>query len=214
MRKRNTVTSIVGLLILLILFIVPKHWKTLVAILVVALFCYLIVRFILSKKHKRFSKNHNEPISEKAITDNKQINYLLKDSLITDCEKTYLDSIKEIVEPEYIIQPQINLASIIDKKSDDRFRNELFRNIDFGIFDQNYKPLLLIEINDQSHSTPERKERDKKIKDICTDAKIPLIILWTNYGVNKEYIKKRLSEHLTLTDNDLIEKQNSQTLGE
>lgn len=37
---------------------------------------------------------------------------------------------------EYKIIPQINLASIIKKKNNDYYYNDLFRNIDFAIFDK------------------------------------------------------------------------------
>lgn len=40
--------------------------------------------------------------------------------------------------------------------------------------------------------------RDLKVKEILRQAGIPLIILWTEYGVNVEYIKKRINEHIRL----------------
>ena len=40
----------------------------------------------------------------------------------------------------------------------------------------------------------DRKERDKKVQKICEEAGIPIIKLWTSYGVNAEYISKVLNE--------------------
>ena len=60
-----------------------------------------------------------------------------------------------------MVLPQVNLASVIDKKGDSNFRNELFRNIDFGVFNKDFKPLVLIEINDNTHFRKDRIERDK-----------------------------------------------------
>lgn len=74
------------------------------------------------------------------------------------------------------------------KVSSEKYRLELFRVIDFGIFDQECKLCVLVEINDPSHETPERK-RDKKVVEICKEAGIPLVTFWT-YGVNPEYIPK------------------------
>lgn len=207
MRKKNIVSPIIGLIIVFLIFVVPKHWKVIAAVFVILLIVYFIVQFILSKTTKKngtFAENNT-------ITEQTQSGYFLKKSLITDKERPYFNAIKKIVEPSHIVQPQINLASIIDKKSTEKFRNELFRNIDFGIFDQNYKPLVLIEINDQTHTTPRRKERDKKVKDICAEAKIPLITLWTNYGVNEDYIKKRISEHIILTTSSCSDPNNTET---
>lgn len=44
----------------------------------------------------------------------------------------------------YKIIPQVNLASIIKKKNNDHYYNDLFRNIDFAIFDRDCDNLLLI----------------------------------------------------------------------
>ena len=88
--------------------------------------------------------------------------------------------------------PQINLAAVISKDDDSsHFQNELFRNIDFLITDSEFKPLIFIEINDSSHNSNQRKERDQKVHNICEEAGIPIITLWTSYGVNKEYIKEK-----------------------
>ncbi|MBE6916660.1 MAG: DUF2726 domain-containing protein [Ruminococcaceae bacterium] len=89
-------------------------------------------------------------------------------------------------------------ASIIDKESQSKYRNELFRNIDFGIFDSNYSLKLLIEINDESHMRADRSARDSKVKTICDEAGIPLIVFWTKYGINKAYIHNRLATYLPL----------------
>ena len=66
---------------------------------------------------------------------------------------------------DYIIIPQVNLASVIQKESA-KYRTELFRNIDFGIFSKDFELLLLIELNDKSHMKRNRKIRDNKIKNI------------------------------------------------
>lgn len=77
------------------------------------------------------------------------------------------------------------------------YHNELFRNIDFGIFDKSYNLKLLIEINDKTHTLSDRRERDKKVRTICAKANIPIITFRTSYGINEEYIEKRLHKYLT-----------------
>ncbi len=101
------------------------------------------------------------------------------------------------------IVPQVNLASVIDKVSDSRFHNELFRNIDFGIFNADYsKLLLLIELNDESHNNYHRKKRDIKVRDICNKAGIKLITFYTRYSNEKEYVKSRIIKELNITFNN------------
>lgn len=120
--------------------------------------------------------------------------YDLKQSLITETERGYLKAIKNSLPYGYFVQPQVNLASIIQKNGGGKFQNELFRNIDACVFDLSYKPILLIEINDNSHNYAHRRERDIKVRNICEEAGIQLITFWTRYGINEEYIRGRVNK--------------------
>lgn len=93
--------------------------------------------------------------------------------------------------------PQVNLGAIINKDTNRRYRTELFRNIDFGIFTKDYsKILLLIEINDNSHNKKDRIRRDKKVDEIVNKANIRLIKFYSNYPNKKEYVKERVKEEI------------------
>ena len=86
-----------------------------------------------------------------------------------------------------------NELSFYNKHSNDRYRTELFRNVDFGIFTKDYtKLLLLIELNDSSHKNISRRDRDLKVKKILNDAGIPLINFYSNYPNEKEYVINRI----------------------
>lgn len=98
---------------------------------------------------------------------------------MTASEFAFFKKIQEL-EAKYIIIPQVNLASIIEKRGG-KYHSELFRNIDFGIFDINYNLLLLIELNDKSHTNIKRKDRDLKVKKILSDCQIPLLTFYTYY---------------------------------
>lgn len=130
-------------------------------------------------------------------TDNDKYLYDVRKTLISKSEQGFYNAIKASVPEEYCVFPQINLASFIDRTDNVRFHNELFRNVDFLITDAEYTPKFIIEINDQTHLNNDRKERDEKVKKICEEAGIPILTLWTSYGVNPEYIKGRINETLT-----------------
>lgn len=135
--------------------------------------------------------------SDKEKNQEEEFLYKLKKTLITVNEQEFFKAIKDSIPKEYNVFPQINLAAIIEKTDDSRFRNELFRNIDFLITNEKYEPKIAIEINDQTHLSPDRRERDEKVKKICEEAGIPIINLWTSYGVNIEYIKERINKTLS-----------------
>ncbi len=123
--------------------------------------------------------------------------YNTRRTLISKSEQGFFNAIKSSVPEGYNVFPQINLASFIDRTDNARFHNELFRNVDFLITDAEYTPKFIIEINDQTHLNNERKERDEKVLKICEEAGIPILKLWTSYGINPEYIKGRIDEILT-----------------
>ncbi|MBQ7010087.1 MAG: DUF2726 domain-containing protein [Clostridia bacterium] len=129
-------------------------------------------------------------------SDNVKYLYCLKNTLISKSEQGFFDAIGNSLPEGYRVFPQINLASFIDRTDDARFHNELFRNVDFLITDPEYRPRVIIEINDQTHFNADRKERDEKVKKICEESGIPIITLWTSYGINTDYIKGKIDEKL------------------
>lgn len=130
--------------------------------------------------------------------------YELKTSLITPTEKEYLAVIQDILPKKYCLLPQINLASIINKIDNSKYRSELFRNIDAGIFDaKTYKPLVLIEINDSTHNMPDRRERDEKVRKICEEAGIPLVTFWVKHGINKDYMQIQILQAIEQSKNPI-----------
>lgn len=147
-----------------------------------------IIRPILKKKHSKKNKNN--------IIEKENSTYTTKNSLLTPIEIQFFQCFQNILKDYFYIFPQINLATIINKISSSKYQNELFRNIDFGIFDKNFKPLLLIEINDLTHKQKDRIERDKKVLEICSMAGLPLIQFWTSYGINPEYIEQKFRQFL------------------
>ena len=133
-------------------------------------------------------------LGAKLLSQNR-IRYSKKDCLLTELEKRYYQEFTEILGSRYIVLPQINLATVINKESAG-FRTELFRNIDFGVFDKNLTPLLLIEINDPSHNREDRIERDESVRKICKKARLPLVTFWTKDGINRQMFINEFRKYL------------------
>lgn len=126
--------------------------------------------------------------------EDRKINYKQK-NLLTNNEILFYNKLKKLEKyGAYIILPQINLASIIHK--DTTYRNELFRNIDFGVFDLAYRPLLLIELNDKTHQYKKRRKRDIKVQELCKKANLKLMTFYTSYSNEENYIINRILKTL------------------
>lgn len=148
-------------------------------------------------KCSKCRKWHDADMPCKEEAETADFLYELKDSMVTKTEMEYLKAIKAVLPEQCLVQVQANLASFIKRTDNARFQSELFRNVDFIIMDSEYHPLAVIEVNDKTHLTEERRARDKKVANICEEAGIPVIVLWTSYGVNPDYIKKRITEAIS-----------------
>lgn len=127
--------------------------------------------------------------------------YICK-NFLSNAEINFYNKISSL-NNNYIIVPQVNLATIIHRK-DTKFHNELFRNIDFGIFTKNFELLLLIELNDKTHNKYDRKDRDLKVKKICDDAGIKLITFYTAYPNEENYVIGRIKKELEPLSNEQL----------
>ncbi len=119
-----------------------------------------------------------------------------KPRLMSEVEEEFFEAIKEVLPEGFLVFPQVNLAAFIERTDSARYRGELFRNVDFLVTDEDYLPRTVIEINDSTHHKPDRRERDERVRMICEEAGIPMITLWTSYGVKLDYIEERISDSL------------------
>lgn len=158
-------------------------------------------------ENKLFGKNES-----KTPENNKTIIYKQK-PFMTVSETSFYQKIKPL-EQQYKIVPQVNLATIIEKIADTKYQTELFRNIDYGIFANDFsKILLLIELNDPSHKQAQRKKRDIKVHEICKDANIPIITFYTNYPNEQQYVLNRIITEIQKNNNTVeVPVQNTNNL--
>ena len=139
----------------------------------------------------------NKPCGQAArATDQDKYLYEVQRTLMTQVEQEFYRALGLSVPEGYSVFPQVNLASFIRKTDDSKYRTELFRNVDFLITDARYSPKIIVEINDRTHLNNDRRERDEEVQKICEEAGIPILKLWTSYGIRPDYIKEKIDETL------------------
>ena len=150
----------------------------------------------------------NDHISEDEFVDSSNYNiYYTSKNFLSPAEINFYKKMKPILDAGYVIVPQVNLASIIEKHNA-KYHSDLFRNIDFGIFDKDFNLLLLIELNDSSHQKSNRRDRDLKVKKILSDCKIKLLTFYTYYPNENDYVVKRILDNINNFSNDNIKQDN------
>lgn len=146
---------------------------------------------IFNAKLNKYTFN-NQKVLEKLEDSNKFFdpnkNYTLKE-LCTKNEKILFNLITFKLNDKYIILPQVNLQTIIQTDSMKR-NDELYRNIDFCIFDKaTLRPVLAIELNGDDHYKYYKIKRDESVKKILFKAGLPLLTL-----KNDELYQKTVDE--------------------
>jgi len=128
--------------------------------------------------------------------------YRRKDFLMSRAEHEFFNILVEVLENQYYIFPQIHLSDILDHKVVGQnwkgaFRHINEKSVDYVLCDKSYiKPLLAIELDDNSHQQERRKERDGEVERILGNAGIPLFRLKNHGNFNKEEIRRSVLEKL------------------
>ncbi len=122
-----------------------------------------------------------------------------KKRYMTYNESKFYNKLVNIFNDKFIVVAQVQLSSVIKKTSGEArtYQNELYRTIDFALIDKNdLEPMLLIELNDNTHNQKNRQSRDIKVKELCEKANLKLITFWDNYPNEENYLKERINKEL------------------
>lgn len=125
--------------------------------------------------------------------------YSLKESQITEAEKNFLETLKQVVGDSYRIEPQVQLSSIIrPTDSNGRYTNYTdfnrikAKSIDFVLFDDKNKPYLAIELDDRSHFRWDRIKRDQFVNDLMDEVGLRIVHIPFSYSYDIEGLKRQI----------------------
>jgi hypothetical protein len=110
-----------------------------------------------------------------------------------------------ITNNNYIVIPQVHLCDIADVKvgylDHDNLYYELKRIIyDYAIFDKNFEPLILIELNGKSHFFQDNRiNRDAIAENNAKNLDLPLIIIKKEDRFNEKLIKEKIARVLKIS---------------
>lgn len=167
-------------------------WTVVMVLSVVVIFQF--VKY--SNLEKRFYEIKdgylNLAIKKKLISRRKFIRY--------DEIETY-KTLVNVVGNNFIVIPQVHLCDIADVKvgylDHDNLYYELKRIIyDYAVFDKNFEPLVLIELNGKSHFQDNRMNRDAIAENNAKNLNIPFIPIKKEDRLNEKLIREKLSPYL------------------
>lgn len=180
---------------------------SLVVILAVAFVIYRLLKTVILSIWNFF---HNVTSTDKEVdsfnTQLTKYRYERKDFLMTRSEHDFMQVLQTLFGDRYEVFPQIHLDKFLNHKlngQDFRAAHSVIqrKSVDFLICGKGYcRPLVAIELDDNSHMRPERVERDKLVDQICQDAGMPLVRIKWQSTYNAQEVMSAIEPYLRTRD--------------
>ena len=136
-----------------------------------------------------------------------QYSYTKINSLFTPAERSFLGVLNQAIEDNAFVFGKVRVADILKpSKSSPRnqwqtaFNKINSKHFDFVLCDKNdLSVLCVIELNDKSHNSKKRKDRDAFLTAACESAMLPLIQIPAQAAYNIDEIRQALILHLSVS---------------
>lgn len=120
--------------------------------------------------------------------------------LLTKAEKSFYGVLRRILGDSYIFA-KVRLADLVEADERHLLRKSNFdhiksKHIDFVICDAALSPVIVIELDDSSHSHPVRAARDRDVNRILEIVELPILRVPVRRTYNPAEIAKQLLARL------------------
>jgi len=142
--------------------------------------CGLII-FLFVRFYDRVSKLRVFDRSGKFNSTNALFRYTKKTTIMTKSESNFFKMLNEVVADRYYVFPQIHLSTILENKVKGQnyvsaFKHINGKSIDFVLCDkETLAPVYAVELDDPTHDTDLRQERDREVERMFEIANLPLV---------------------------------------
>lgn len=155
----------------------------------------ILVGIITYLEKKIQTNNSTDEVIIKS--NNYKEDYEKKEYLLTPTELKFYKLLKTITdELSYTLFTQIALYEIVNCKNFKNFNKIKSKSIDFVITEKNCKIKLCIELDDKTHNTNKRIERDTFINDMFKELDIKLLRIPVQNFYNLEELKQKIQESI------------------
>lgn len=129
-----------------------------------------------------------------------QYRYYAKSYIMTSRENECFKILNEIFSSKWFVVPQVHLSALLDYRVKGQNWNAAFchingKSVDFVLIGkESYKVICVIELDDSTHSKPDRIERDAEIERMFKEARIPLARISKFESMTKPEIAKVVTD--------------------
>lgn len=122
-------------------------------------------------------------------------NYVQREYLMTQNERTFYKSLFNAVGKKYLIFPQIHLDALFRYNLKNQYHQAAFRairgySVDYVLCCPDFQIVCAIELDDSTHQKPERRARDEAVESIFTRTGLPLVRIPLNRPMNYEELSR------------------------
>lgn len=161
---------------------------------------YIVIIVLLALVVAYLEKRLND-LENGKINNNIQIDYkdkfTKKEYLLTPTELKFYRILKQITdELGYSLFCQVSLYEIVKNKQFKDFAKIRYKTIDFVITQENCKILLCIELDDYSHNSSNRIQRDDFLNKLFKDLDIKFLRVPVQSFYNMEELRNKIKESI------------------
>lgn len=125
--------------------------------------------------------------------------YEVKSKIMTDRELIFFEKLTNVAGSKYAVIPQVHLSAFLNHKIKGQNWKGAFsvingKSVDYLLINKNTKqPTIAIELDDYTHQSEGRIQRDRKVEDIMNQSGMRLV-RFSDVNASEEQIFSRLSQ--------------------
>ncbi|MEO5950027.1 MAG: DUF2726 domain-containing protein [Candidatus Saccharimonadales bacterium] len=136
---------------------------------------------------------------ERKIRKKDTYTYTAKNLLMSRAESEFFTKIEDAVSERYYVFPQVHLSAILEHRVKGQdwsyaFKHINGKSVDYVLCDKTtLQPMYAIELDDYTHESKDRIERDTEVERIFKQAHLPLVRFANKNVSNEEIIQALVS---------------------
>lgn len=134
--------------------------------------------------------------------------YRVRDDFLSPAERSFYQVLNMAVGSQAVVCPKVNLSDVffvVRPNENMSYRGRIAqKHIDFLVCQPGtIRPLAGIELDDSSHSRPDRQTRDEFVDQVFEAAGLPLVRFSARSGYNPNEIAERLAQYIGMPESAL-----------
>lgn len=170
---------------------------------------YLLLIIVIVAVAFLFLKKSSKSVYTDSNKTNLSYEYVYKkvDSFLTDAERSFYGVLDSIYSDKYYIFSKVRIADLIipDVSRKKNYKHWMYsfnkiksKHIDFVLLSKTDLSIVCaIELNDSSHNSKNRKQRDNFVYDAFSSANVKLIFYSAKHSYNLDDVKKSIESAIT-----------------